>query len=203
MFRKSLAVVLLCIAGAAQAATIDSRTAGIDAPSGAVHFDEVSLANGTRVTDQYAAFGVTFTPGITYLDRVSPRPNFENPAAVTFEISDGRVEAIDPVSLRFTEIVDAASFAMTLGANTTRFTALLGGVAQESFDTSVVGAEAANNFYGFEEILFDEILIDVQSGDRTGALDTISFRVAEVPLPAGLPLIIGALSIFAILKRRC
>jgi hypothetical protein len=202
MFRKSLIAAALCVAGAAQAATIDSRATGIANPSGAVNFDEVSLVNGTLVTNQYAAFGVTFMPGVTYLDRVSPRPNFENPAAVTFQIADGQVQAIDPVSLRFGETVEAASFAMTLSANTTRFTALLGGIAQRSFETSVVDAGSANNFYGFENIRFDEILIDVQSGDRTGALDTISFRLAEVPLPAGLPLLIGALSVFAVLRRR-
>lgn len=192
------------------AATINGQSTGLVDPDGFVGFGEVEV-EGELVTDQFADFGVSFSGGVSLFNGGTERPNFEDPFALNFEFQEqddgsNRFIVYDPLQIIFTNTVSAASFATTNNnTNSSVFTAFLGDTIVESFTTDVAnptGPGNENNIYGFEGIVFDRIQYDVASGARTFGLDSLSFNVAAVPLPAGLPLMLLGLGSFAMLRRK-
>ena len=183
-FRGSIASILAVIATASGvgAATLDSAASGIAAPTTTITFNEVALSTGTSVTNQFASFGVTFTPGVTYFNTVSQRPNFSGAAAIDFFGA--------PVSIKFGQAVTDMSAAMTANFGGATFTTFLNGVQVEEF-TSTLDL-TANNFYGFTGSLFDEVAL-TPSGSTSVAIDNLSFTVAAVPVPASLPMLAAGL----------
>ena len=196
MFTKKLALIGLALgffASTAGAVPITNSATGLSAPDVTIGFDEVALVTGTDVTDQFAAFGVTFDPGVTYFTSVSPRPNFSGAAVIDF---------FGPaVSILFSEDLTEMVMNMSQNFGMTTFTSLLDGNVVESF-TSTLDL-SANNFYGFSNSLFDEVIVD-PSGSSSVAMDNLSYSVATaaVPLPGTLPLFLGALGLLAVSGRR-
>ncbi len=187
----SVAFAVALTVSPATAAVMDSSSTGLAAPGVTIGFEEVALATGTNVTNQFAGLGVTFTPGVTYFTNVSPRPNFSGPAVIDFFGAE--------VSIKFTQSVTEMAAAMTANSGGATFTSLLNGVIVEMFSSSLDLSQ--NNFYGFTNSLFDEVKIN-PTGSTSVAADNLSFTVA-VPLPASLPLLIGALGgVFALRRRR-
>lgn len=185
--------------GPASAAVIDSSSSSIINPEVSLGFDEVALSNGTTVVNQFASFGVSFSPQLTYLDNVSARPNFQGPALFNFGGSPFTI--FDPFSLLFTNTVSDAVFAYTTNFGSTTFEALLNGSVIESF-ASVTNI-SAQSFYGFMGIEFDEIRVTSANGKRTGALDSLSFNTVAVPEPGVLPLFaMGALLLVGYRRKR-
>lgn len=201
-----MACGIAALAGTASAAVINGEATGLSSPDGFVGFDEVAVEPGTIVTDQFEEFGVSFSGGVSVFEGGTPRPNFDSPFALNFGRVDGRFTIFDPLQIIFSQTVSAASFATTNNnTNSSVFTAFLGDTIVESFSTDVAnptGEGNENNIYGFTGIRFDRIEYDVVSGPRTFGLDSISFDVAAVPLPAGLPLMLLGLGTFAALRRK-
>ena len=192
-FRGFIASILTVVATTTgvSAATLDSAASGIAAPTTTITFNEVALATGDSVTNQFAGFGVTFTPGVSYFSSVSPRPNFSGAAAIDFFGA--------PVSIKFGQAVTDMSAAMTANFGGATFTTFLNGVQVEEFTSSL--DLSANNFYGFTGSLFDEVAL-TPTGSTSVAIDNLSFTVAPVPVPASLPLLAAGLLGIGIMARR-
>ena len=162
MFTKrfvSMYLVLVFGVSAVNATPISNSDTGLVAPDLTIGFDEVALTTGTNVTDQFEAFGVTFEPGVTYFNSVSPRPNFSGVAVLDF---------FGPaVSIKFSQNVTEMAANMSQNFGMTTFTSLLDGVVVESFTATL--DLTANNFYGFKNSLFNEVIFD-PSGSSSVAL---------------------------------
>ncbi|MBK0326953.1 VPLPA-CTERM sorting domain-containing protein [Rhodobacteraceae bacterium F11138] len=199
-------LAVLAFAGATQAATINGAASGLTGADRTLTFSEVSLSTKDSVTDQFATYGVTFSPNLVYYGNVQDYPNFTDPALGNFALDGSNPPVpsapIDPFVINFTSDVTAASFAMASNPTTTTFTAFLDGEVVESFSAGT-DSGSANNFFGFTGTLFDQIRVD--TGNRYAFIDNLAFAaapVSAVPLPAGLPLLLGALGGFAMLRRR-
>ncbi len=197
-FAKGALVALgfLGMASTASAATIISAATGIADADRVIGFDEVAVANGGAVTNQYAGLGVSFTPQLVYLNSVSPRAGFAGPALVNFQRGQtGGFDIFDPFSIIFTSAVEAASFAFTRQGST-KFEAFLNGSLVESFTATTF--LNSTNFFGFSGSLFDEIRLTAEVGSRFAALDTLAIkdaqtRVAVTPLPASAWMLLAAI----------
>ncbi|MBD2081443.1 hypothetical protein [Leptolyngbya sp. FACHB-17] len=74
---------------------------------------------------------------------------------------------------------------MVTVAGTATFTALLNGVAVETFNANT-GFSGSNNFYGFTGSSgFDEIQVSIASSDNGGVIDTLQIGAAATPVPFG------------------
>jgi hypothetical protein len=167
---------------------------------------------GHFVTNELAALGVTFSPSSFRLGSnghwVSQFDNFlydeadnltrsiyfssnVSGAVASYLPYDAQGERSDP------------NYPYVSGSVT--FTAFLDGsaVAGASFSVlaTAVGKESSGKYYGFQNILFDELRI-TSSGFT---LDNIQFVPSTVPLPAALPLFAGGLGLMGLIgwrKRR-
>ncbi len=187
------AAITATLLGASPAigATLDSASAGLAAPDITIGFDEVALSTGDTVTNQFTAFGVTFTPGVTYFENVSARPNFSGAAAIEFLNT--------AFSIKFSDAVTDMSVAMTANFGSATFTTFLNGSQVESFSSAL--DLSSNNFYGFTNSLFDEVVVN-PAGSTTVALDNLSFNVAPIPVPASLPLLAAGLGGLVYIRAR-
>ena len=83
-----------------------------------------------------------------------------------------------PFSITFSEDQSAAAFAMVTDiGGTSTFTALLDGAVVESFSTATAFNDS-NNFYGFSDIVFDEINVSVVSSDNAMILDNLQTQAS-------------------------
>jgi hypothetical protein len=106
-------------------------------------------------------------------------------------------------SIQFLQQQTAAAFAMLTNPGTSTFTALLNGVAVESF-SDTTNFNVTTNFYGFTNILFNEIKITAGGFNSVALIDNLQFNPAattSVPTPALLPGLIG-LGLGVLRKRR-
>lgn len=164
--------------GTASASIIDSSSTTLDNAEVSLGFNELVLSNGETITNQYSSFGVSFSPQLSFLNTVSSRPNFSGAALVNFGFSGGKFTTFDPFSLLFTNTISEAAFAFTTNGGSTTFEALLNNSVVESFTSNT--NLSAQNFYGFENIAFNEIRVISNSFPRTAALDNLSFSTAAV-----------------------
>lgn len=184
-------------AASAQAATVVNSQANLANPEFVIGFDEVALSNGTDVTDQYAAFGATFS-GLKFDDGFAPRPNTNGALLFNFPVKDA--------SVTFAAAVSDATFAFSSNQGQGMFTSLLNGVVVESFTASIAGTASpgntVGNVFGFTGSLFDEIRFTT-TGSTGASFDNLSFNSAPpVPLPASLPLALAAFGGLLALRRR-
>ena len=171
------ATLLLCSAATTQADFI-TNDFGLTSPEQTIAFDELGLRIDTPVTNQY--LGVTFTDGVFQ----SPQSldglnifNFDDQWVGNFV--DGQTFT-NPFSLFFdTELTDAA-FAFISNTGTTEFTALLDGNVVETF-AALTQVTDPNNFFGFENIVFDEIRITVDPVTQAAGIDNLQFTTVPEP----------------------
>jgi hypothetical protein len=163
----------------AQAASLVNGS-GISNLGTTITFDEIPLANGIALTNQYSSLGVTFT-GLFYNPFPNPFPNINPPSAGNFP--DELLNSINPFVISFAQSQSAAAFSLATGfAGTSTFEALLNGTVVDSF-SSATDFRIANNFYGFTGVTFDAIR--VSAGGPT-LIDNIQFTSAtaqNVPEP--------------------
>jgi len=183
---KIFPLVALCAAvlnaPAALAAPI-TNSFGLTAPASTLTFDEIVFAQGTTITNQYAAYGSEFSPP------VGMRYDTQGPASfpgISGHYIGNFSPAINPFSIHFVSAVTGAAFGMATNPGTTTFTALLGGSIMESFSAPTTYNNSGSGFYGFTGITFDEIRINVSSS--LALIDNIQTGSA-VPEPAILALL--------------
>jgi hypothetical protein len=192
MLKKLLCCFLL--GSAANATPIINATSGIVSPTQVVTLEEFgTLTTSTVITNQFSAFGVTFSglsPSYANSSFV-PGPGIFD-ASTAFDANyltnfDGanNQQAPNPAltTISFASTVQAASFGFVTNGSGTTIAAYLGGFLVESFVATPVGL-GTTNFVGFSGILFDSIQIsssDPTSLQRNFALDTIAFAEAGAP----------------------
>ncbi|MBP0017934.1 MAG: PEP-CTERM sorting domain-containing protein [Cyanobacteria bacterium SBLK] len=181
--------------GTAEALTFNNST-GLTNPAQTITFDEIALPNNTNVTDQYSSLGVEFAPNLVFEIVRTPTTNFTGNHLKNF------FPVTNPFSINFTDPVNSAAFAFINNASTSTFTALLDGSIVESFSSPSVFVP--NNFFGFTDIVFDEIQIDVGGGGNYMRLDNIQFTVASTPEPSSIfgLLVTGSIVTGTALKKK-
>lgn len=186
----------------ALAVTIVDRRTGLVGPDTLVDFGNGLFSDGTIITDQFAASGLTFGSNYSYLTLNANLPSI----AKGFLESDST--GVAPGSIFFSADVSAAAFSWRTLPATTLFRAFLNDVLVESFSapTNEVAPALSGRFYGFEGIVFNEIRLDISVSAQNNEfnLDNLQFNLAlaVVPLPAALPLYGTGLAIMGFIGWR-
>lgn len=182
MNKLIVSLLALAMAGGANAAVIKNSSSGISGAEQTITFSEHAPAVQSQVTNQFADLGVTFAPYLYY----SSQTGFANITGATVTNFHPGVFSF---GMKFDQDLSAASFAMVSNSSIWNFTALLNGVAVESFSATVNAG--SNNFYGFNDIVFDEIQVHSPVKDYMiiDNLSTIAAEVTDVPEPASLALL--------------
>jgi hypothetical protein len=184
----AVAVGLLVAPAAVDAGFINASPVGLSNPGVDLTFDEVNLSPGTTVTNQFAAFGVTFAPS-AYYDELG-NPGYPNVSGNYLTNFIPFVPANTTEFIQFTAPVTAAAFAIVTQTGSTTFTAYLNGSPVDS-GVGATNLTSTNNYFGFQGLVFDEIGFTVSSFDRAATFDNLkfSFVAASVPEPPSLILI--------------
>lgn len=213
------AVVLVAIGAAAAAPVIGPG--GLDTPAQAIGFEGARAAPGALVSGLSRA-GVHFSRPLALSPQGVGHVAGMSGAALGNHGDRGWNGAL---SIRFRDVMTAAAFAFATEGGTTRFTALLGGRAVESFALATGWENAGTAFVGFERIAFDEILLETDAAlilidnlqlgaawrrpmaaaEGVSLLREPDVRVAApVPVPASFALLamaFGALGLFRLLRQ--
>ena len=213
----ALAIAGCLLASHAYAAPFIS-TVGLPNASVTITFDEVPLARDTLVHLQFEELGVTFNPvnfGMIY----SPLPlGTEYPGISGNHLGNFPSNLAPPlgiIDVRFNEPQTEMALGLATFGGLTLFRALLGGQVVESFSAlsgNFFGSGATPfGFYGFTDILFDQILVrpeycrgcglDFEVG--YGVIDNLQFssRITPVPEPSSV-LLLGAGVVALVVSRR-
>jgi hypothetical protein len=198
------------------------NTTGITNPGQVIDFDERVFPQDTPITNQYS--GVFGPEGATFITR-TPTPGFDTfyyytapiPAVPPFPNIVGQnianfpstASALTPSPYTFSIVFDqpqiAAAFALVTNAGSSVFRALLSGVLVETSLPQMTDTTSPNNFYGFQNIVFNEIEVTVTITtppiDASLALDQVQF--SAVPEPSSIVLgSLAGLGLFAQAWRR-
>ncbi len=202
-----LAALLVTVATPSEATPIVGPV-GLAGADVTITFDEVVLAQGAAVTNQYAALGVTFE-SLLYYDTLFPNnfPGISGHRLGNF-LFDGAVSGLqDPFSILFSSPVEAATFGLASNIAQTRLTAFYQGVGIESFlyNYPGPGAAAPVGFGGLPGVLFDEIRVDVavaNIAESIALIDNVQYRLSEVPEPGSMLLLGAGIAGLWVLRRR-
>jgi len=194
----SLCAGLLC-SNANAAVIIDSDT-GLASPEVVIDFGDNLFTVGTEINTQFqSSSGVSFGPTYIYNDINSTFP----------PLTQGHIENINttsqPGSIFFSLDVTAAAFSWrTLTNTTTTFAAFNDNILVEEFvppprtNTSLT----SGRYFGFENIMFDEIRLSIGNVDRGFTLDNLQY-ISAVPVPAAAWLFgPGLLGLIAVSRRK-
>jgi hypothetical protein len=190
---RSMAMVVLAatmLGEPASAGFINGSSTGLGAPADTITFDEVSLPANSEFTNAYAGLGITFSPYAVYDPYGQGQQGGPNVTGNYISNFHPDVLAVNPLSLDFSQVQSQAAFALVTMPGTTTFTALLNGVLVES-DTAATSLTNPDNFFGFQNISFNQIQVSVSSSDRAWEMDNI--QIGAVPEPATRALLFSAL----------
>ena len=197
-----VAVIALGAVGIEHAdAAMLNNSSGLASPNTTITFDEIVPPAGTVVTTQYSGLGVSFS-NLVYASQGGGFPHIDNNNLGNFNggLNGGLF------SIHFLQQQTEAAFAMVTNQGTSTFTALLNGVVAETFTLGTT-VFSSNNFYGFTNILFDEIQVTPGGYGSYALIDNIqlgSSATESVPEPASVLglLALGALGAGSARKRQ-
>ena len=191
--------VWLAAAGALATPIIDGSFAVLSGGETVVDFDEIPLVPFQTVTNEFAAFGITFAPNVWFEDHRF-FPNFDGAGLANFRSSaapGGGLPPINPITVSFvTPMTDFAAYFAANTGDTITLTAMLGAAVVESF-TFTDTACCAGHVLGFEDIVFDSVVIN---GSSLFIMDEFHFE--NVMEPANSLLLFAGLSGLALAGRR-
>ena len=159
-------------------ASVIANNFGLNAPASTITFDEFIFPQNTVIDNQYSTLGVTFTSGLRY-DTLGPGtlPGIDGHYLGNFS------PLINPFSIFFNSNQTEAAFGFASNPQITTLTALLDGNIIESISGVTSFDNPLRGFYGFENIIFDEI----QIAGSEALIDNIQFdNVSSVPVPAAV-----------------
>ena len=141
-----IALLTLTLApGFGHAVPVQNTTGGLPSPAAIVTFSELVFSPTTIIRNEFASFGVTFSPYLSY----------DSQGATT--CCDGIVGhylgnndrttlgTADPFSILFTSPQPAAAFGLATNPATTTFDALLAGTVVESFTSQTTDETGVQN----------------------------------------------------------
>lgn len=178
------------------AATIIDQTDGLASPDIVIDFGVDLYSSGTIIDDEFASSGVTFGPTYTYSNFSMALP----------PLNQGHIDNVNissqPGNIYFSLDVTAAVFSWRTLSNTmTTFTAFNDGLFVETFTASTNTSFSGGRYYGFENILFDEIRLSIGDIETGFTLDNLEY-ISAVPVPAAAWLFgSGLLGLFGVARR--
>jgi hypothetical protein len=182
---------------AAHATQINGASTGLSSPASTITFDEVTPAAYTLITNQYAPYGVTFSPGLYYDPQPYNGTGISGNLAGNFNTSG----ILTPVTLNFTTTETAVAFGAAGDDTPYLIQAFLGATLVDSFTTSW----GTGGFYGFAGEDFNSIVI-TQAGTGGGPyylIDNIETDPLATPEPSSFLLLgTGLLGASVMLRRR-
>lgn len=158
---------------------IDNETGLVSPDKIVIDFGTNLVPNGTTIDTQLA--GVTFGPTYVY-NKTGP----DYPA-----LTDGYLENAnqlnEPGSILFSSDVTAANFSWrTERITQTTFSAYNDGFFVESFSAGTNVSLQHGRYFGFENIVFDEIRLTIAHGTKKQfTLDNLEY-VSAIPVPAAV-----------------
>lgn len=194
IFSLILCAGLLC--SNANATTIIDQNLGLDSPDIVIDFGNNLFAAGTPIDTQFESSGVTFGPTYTY----------NNFSGIEPPLTQGYLENINtasqPGSILFSLDVSSAAFSWRTLRNTeTTFSAFNDNVLVEQFTADTNTSLTSGRYFGFENILFDEIRLSIGNADRRFTLDNLQY-ISAVPVPAAAWLFASGLLGLTVFARR-
>jgi len=185
---------------AAHANQINGSSTGLSGPASTVTFDEVTPAANTLITNQYASYGVTFSPGLYYDPQSLSLTGISGNFVGNFQ-SGPSSPFLTPATLTFTTTETAVAFGAAGDETPYLIQAFLDGTLVDSFTATW----DTGDFYGFTGEDFNSIVI-TQAGAGFGPyylIDNIETIPVATPEPSTFLLLgTGLLSASAMLRRR-
>ena len=198
--RSAFALLYLLVAGllpALASATPATDFSYFDGSAISLDFDEITMPQSTVLTNQYAGFGVVFSPNVWFENHRS-NLGWDNHNIANF--LTGTSTANPTVEIVFSQNVTGAAFEFAANTGSRfRFQALLDGSVVERFNHRSTGCCAAI-VLGFEDVEFDTLRITHRSGDDFFIADNLTWQ--PIPEPGTALLIAFGLAGLALRPKR-
>jgi hypothetical protein len=189
LFGAAMFALLFAIGMMEAKADVFQSSTGLTSPGQVITFDEVVLPPDTLLTNQYSSYGITFN-GAIYDPYAPPSNNGPNVNGNVFGNFIPSTSTLFPLStLSFATPVTEASLALYSQPGITTISTYLSGSFVESHGFST-DLSSTNNYYGFNNSLFDSMTISVASSDRGFIADNVQFSEA-VPEPGVVATLAG------------
>jgi hypothetical protein len=159
------------------AATIIDQNTGLTSPDKIViDFGNSLFTVGTTIDTQFD--GVTFGSTYVYKNTTETRD------ALTYGYLENLNSTTQPGSIFFDTDVSAVNFSWRARTSTT-FSAWNDDVKIEEFVADTNMSLSGGRYYGFQDIVFDEIRLAIQHPSKAFTLDNLEY-VSAIPIPAAL-----------------
>jgi hypothetical protein len=176
------------------AATIIDQNSGLLSPDKIViDFGDKDYPVGTTIDTQFN--GVTF--GSTYVYNITTAMH----DALTHGYLENSSSITQPGSIFFSADVSAVNFSWRARTKTI-FSAWNDGVKVEEFEYDTNMSLTGGRYYGFQDIVFDEIRLSINHPSKSFTLDNLEY-VSAIPVPAALWLFgSGLLGLIGLARRQ-
>jgi len=176
------------------AATIIDQNSGLASPDKIViDFGDNLFDVGTMIDNQFD--GVTFGSSYVYNNTT------ETYDALTHGYLENSNSTTQPGSIFFTADVSAVNFSWR-ARTATIFSAWNNDVKVEEFVADTNMSLSGGRYYGFQDIVFDEIRLSIQHPSKSFTLDNLEY-VSAIPVPAALWLFgSGLLGLIGLARRQ-